>query len=188
MGNQSRRTGAPSSAGNETLGVGAALGLTEGSQRTEQEVIEAGTTTGLLPPLPVEEIGANAQTDSEDEDESTLTAAIQGEVSPTDDKNDPTADATLEGADTPQIEDEDSANTGTDDYARRDDEPVGGAPLASDDKEPETSGPRTHTTKQGETFGDVVERFGVDHITLSKLNPDVNPHCVLTGTKLKLKA
>lgn len=47
--------------------------------------------------------------------------------------------------------------------------------------------PDTYTVKANETLGEVAEKVGVSQKTITQLNPKVNPHMLLTGTKLKLK-
>jgi LysM repeat protein len=50
-----------------------------------------------------------------------------------------------------------------------------------------TSGPRTYTVQVGDTLGTIAAKTGVSLATIQSLNPDVDPHAMVAGQKIKLR-
>ena len=50
-----------------------------------------------------------------------------------------------------------------------------------------TSGARTYTVQVGDTLGSIAAKTGVSLATIQSLNPDVDPHAMVAGQKIKLR-
>jgi LysM repeat protein len=50
-----------------------------------------------------------------------------------------------------------------------------------------TSGSSTYTVQVGDTLGSIAAKTGVSLATIQSLNPDVDPHAMVAGQKIKLK-
>jgi LysM repeat protein len=50
-----------------------------------------------------------------------------------------------------------------------------------------TGTPRTYTVQVGDTLGSIAAKTGVSLATIQSLNPDVDPHAMVAGQKIKLK-
>jgi LysM repeat protein len=50
-----------------------------------------------------------------------------------------------------------------------------------------TSGSSSYTVQVGDTLGSIAAKTGVSLATIQSLNPDVDPHAMVAGQKIKLK-
>jgi LysM repeat protein len=50
-----------------------------------------------------------------------------------------------------------------------------------------TSGSRTYTVQVGDTLGGIADKTGVPLERIETLNPNVDPHAMVTGQKIRLK-
>ena len=54
-------------------------------------------------------------------------------------------------------------------------------------KKKPTAGKRFYTVQAGDTLGAIASKTGIPLATIQSLNPDVDPHAMTTGQKIRLK-